>query len=207
MVYGFHFIIALVVALTLRKVADRTRWANFADDRLMGRIAGVAVDVGAVCAIAAVRPDRVESVLTPVVVLGLVGVTMTVVVCLWLARRIFPTRPLSHSLVLFGAMTGTLPTGLALLRLTDPDLSGPAARNMVAGASLSVVFAIPVLLVLLPMPIAGWPESFPLRTWQTVGGLSIYVLMLGGVWWLVGPLRFLGPVFSLWPERPDDQAA
>jgi ESS family glutamate:Na+ symporter len=202
MIYGFHFIIALLVALVIRKVAEQTPWANFTNDRLMGRVAGIAVDLGAVCAIAAVRPDRIGSALVPVVVLALVGVAVTVVVCAWLARRIFPDHPLSHSLVLFGAMTGTLPTGLALLRLTDPDLSGPAARNMVAGASLSVLFAAPVLLVLLPMPVAGWPESFPLRSWQTVGGLSAYVVVLASVWWLVGPLKILRPLVSPWPDRP-----
>ncbi len=205
MIYGFHFIIALLVAMVVRQVANRTPWADFADDRLMGRVAGLAVDIGAVCAIAAVRPDRIGSAVVPVLVLAAVGVAVTVWVCMWLARRIFPDQPLSHSLVLFGAMTGTLPTGLALLRLTDPDLSGPAARHMVAGASLSVLFAAPVLLVLLPMPVAGWPETFPLRTWQTVAGLSAYAVVLLGVWWVIGPLRFLRPLFSPWPDRPAEE--
>ena len=139
--------------------------------------------------------------MVPVLVLAAVGVVATVGICLWLARRIFPIHPLSHSLVLFGAMTGSLPTGLALLRLTDPELRGPAARNVIAGASLSVLFAAPVLLVLLPMPVSGWPESFPARVWQTVGGMTAYIVVLGVFWWLVGPLRFLRPFRSLWPDR------
>jgi len=206
MIYGFHFIIALIVAMVIRQVANRTRFADFADDRLMGRVAGLAVDLGAVCAIAAVRPDRIGDAMTPVVVLAVIGVAVTVLACIWLARRIFPNQPLSHSLVLFGAMTGTLPTGLALLRLTDPDLRGPAARNMVAGASLAVLFAAPVLLVLLPHPVAGWPESFPGSSWETVAGLSAYVVVLMGVWWLIGPLKFLRPLLSPWPKRPEDTA-
>jgi ESS family glutamate:Na+ symporter len=206
-IYGFHFLIALLLAVVIRAVADRTRWADFTDDRLMSRLAGIAVDVGAVCAIAAVRPDRLGDVMVPVLVLALVGVATTVMVCVWLARRVFPDRPLSHALVLFGTMTGTLPTGLALLRLTDPDLQGPAARNMVAGVSLSVVFAAPVLLVLLPWPVAGWPESYPLRTWQTLGGLTAYVGVLVFIWWLIGPLKFTRPLWGPWPERPADESA
>lgn len=202
-IYGFHFLIALLLAMLIRAGANRTPWANFTDDRLMGRVAGIAVDVGAVCAIAAVRPDRLGDVLTPVLVLAIVAVATTVLVCIWLARRVFPDRPLSHALVLFGAMTGTLPTGLALLRLTDPDLEGPAARNMVAGVSLSVVFAAPVLLVLLPHPVAGWPGTFPLSTWETVGGLSAYVCFLVFLWWLVGPLKFLQPLWSPWPKSDE----
>jgi ESS family glutamate:Na+ symporter len=205
MIYGFHFIIAIIVALLLRQVANRTRWSDFADDRLMGRVAGVAVDLGAVCAIAAVRPDRVGEALTPVVVLAIVSVAVTAAICIWLARRIFPNQPLSHSLVLFGAMTGTMPTGLALLRLTDPNLRGPAARNVVAGASLAVVFAAPVLLVLLPYPVVGWPESFPMSSWMTIGGLGLYVVVLTAFWWFIGPLKLLRPLGSLWPDRTADE--
>lgn len=199
--FGFHYLIALLIAMGLRAVANRTRYADFADDALMGRIAGLAVDVGAVCAIAAVRPDRIGSAIVPVLVLALAGVVATIVICLWLAKRVFPSQPFSHALVLFGTMTGTLPTGLALLRLSDPDLNGPAARNMVMGVTLSIAVAAPVLLVLLPMPVAGWPESFPVRTWMAMGGMAVYAVLVLVLWRYLGPLRFLSPLWSPWPKR------
>lgn len=201
--FGFHYLLALLVAMGARTIANRTRWSNFVDDRLMGRVAGIAVDLGAVCAISAVRPDRVGDAMVPILVLGIVGVVATIAVTIWLSRRAFPEKPFSHALVLFGTMTGTLPTGLALLRLADPHLEGPAARNMVLGVTGSIAIAAPVLLVLLPMPVTGWPESHPNQSWMTIGGLLAYAVVLLVLWRVFGPLRALQPLWSPWPHRPD----
>lgn len=201
MLWGFHYLFGLVLALSARSLIRRFARQDFVDDRLLARVSGLAVDLTAAGAIAAVRLDAVDSQLVPIVVLATLGVIMTGGGCLWLARRAWPRNSFDHALVMFGTMTGTLPTGLALLRLSDPELEGHTARNMVAGVTGATALAAPLLLVILPMPVMGWPESFPGAVWKALALVFAYTAFLVVVWNRIGALRFDGPLFSLWPRR------
>ena len=68
--------------------------------------------------------------------------------------------------------TGTLPTGLALLRILDPDLKGPVAGSTVLGATFAFLLAIPLLIVVMPVPVSGWPETFPGNTLIAIGTVA-----------------------------------
>lgn len=201
MVWGFHFLLAIIFATSVRGALRVLRWDGATDDELLARLAGVAVDLTAAAAIAAIQVEQVAAFVGPIVALVVPGALATLLSCLWLAKRAFPERPFSHALVMFGTMTGTLPTGMTLLRLEDPDLRGPAARSMIVGVALSIVPAAPLLLKLLPMPVLGWPASFPSAVWTTVGLLSAYLVVLGIAWRLLGPLRMVGSPWALWPRE------
>jgi ESS family glutamate:Na+ symporter len=190
MLFGFHWIIGLLLALALR-FALGARLRGVVDGRLMGATAGVAVDFGAAAAIAAVQVGAVGALLGPAIAVSLLGALVTGLGCVWLAKRLFPVQPFEHALVLFGALTGTLPTGLALLRILDPKLESPAARNAILGASGSVALAAPIFLVMVPWAVV-------IRPGDALGaagmGIAWAALMVGlGVWW--GDLR-------LRPEAP-----
>jgi len=202
MLWGFHYLVGLLAANAARVGAQRLGLGAHLRPDLLRRVAGLGVDVGAIAAIAAVRVDRLEGLGLPIAVLAVLGLAMTVAVCVWLGKRAFPERPFEHTLALFGTMTGTLPTGLALLRLIDPELKGPAARNMVSGITGATAFGAPILLVIMPMPVVGWPETFPGRTWATVGLCLAYSAVLVGLWWRSGALRLRGPLGALWPVDP-----
>ena len=98
-------------------------------------------------------------------------------------------------------MTGTLPTGMTLLRLADPGLRGLAARNIVVGVGLSVVPAAPLIVKVIQLPVEGWPETFPTAVWQTMGILVLYMIVLGAIWRWFGPLRSVGRATQLWPSK------
>ncbi len=72
---------------------------------------------------------------------------------------------------------------------------------MIVGVALSIVPAAPLLLKLLPMPVFGWPESFPSAVWTTVALLIAYMGLLAVLWRLLGPLRMVGSPFTLWPSE------
>lgn len=201
MIWGFHFLFAIIYATVVRGSLRLLKWEGATDDALLARLAGVAVDLTAAGAIAAIQVEQVAAFIGPIMALVVPGALATLLSCLWLAKRAFPERPFSHALVMFGTMTGTLPTGMTLLRLEDPDLRGPAARSMVVGVALSIVPAAPLLLKLLPMPVFGWPESFPSAVWTTVALLIAYMGLLAVLWRLFGPLRMVGSPFTLWPQQ------
>ncbi len=201
MIWGFHFLVGLVVALLARALLGRLGGGQVG--RLQTeRVGGLAVDLTAAAAVAAVQLDKLGGDLVPALVLSALGALGTAAACVWIARRAFGHAPLAHTLVLFGSLTGTLPTGLALLRLVDPRLEGPAARNTITGITGATVLGAPILLVILPSPTNGWPESYPGAVWSTLGLIAAYGCLLAIGWYRSGALRLLRPLGSPWPEAP-----
>jgi ESS family glutamate:Na+ symporter len=196
--WGFHFLIALGVAVLTRRVLERTSVKDGIRDQTLDRLAGVVVDFTACAAVAAVRVDLLAQYWLPLLTMTIAGASVTVGVCLWLARRGFHDHPFEEVLVMFGAMTGTLPTGLTLLRLADPEMKTPVARNYVMGAGASVLPAI-ALLGMLPL-IVTQPDQQPM--WLAI--LGTYTLVLALLWWKFGGLRLTRPLLQLWPKRPED---
>jgi ESS family glutamate:Na+ symporter len=206
MVWGFHFLIGVGLALALRTIV--TRIGSGAGlplhDGLLGRTSSVMVDVVTCSALAAVQIGVLKTHLIPILVITTVGGGLTLFVTIWLARRAFPESPFEHGVVLFGLATGTLPMGLALLRQVDPKLEGPAPASAVLGAVGALVLSAPLLLVVLPIPVGAWPDGFPGAVWLTTGILLLYLSLLLLGWWKLGNLQFTKPMAQLWPPSKDD---
>jgi glutamate:Na+ symporter, ESS family len=200
--WGFHFLIATGLALAVRPVAVRLPGGNPLDDDLLARISSVLVDVATCAALAAVSVLVLGEHLLPILLISTVGGLTTLLVVVWVARRAFPTAPFGHAVVTFGSLTGTATTGMALLRMLDPELSGPAARNYVRAIPLAVVLGLP-LFILMPIAVLGFPASYPGKPLLVLGVLCGYALILLLAWRLLAPLRF-GKARSWWRLWPED---
>ena len=198
MLYGFHFLIATGFALALRPLAARVPGGTPLDNDLLARISSTIVDVATAAALAAVSVVILGAYLWPVLLLSTVGGAVTAVVCLWLARRAFPARPFAHAVVAFGALTGTATTGLALLRMLDPQLEGPAARNYVLAVPAAAGLGLPLFL-LMPMAVLDYPASYPGKLVLVLGVLVAYLVVLVLAWRMLAPLRVSRPLSALWP--------
>ncbi len=208
MVWGFHFVVAMLLAIGARKLlVDVAGRHDVLDDGLLTRIAGAVVDIATVCALGAVRLDIAAEHAVPIVLITSLGTLFTALVCIWAARRAFPHDPFGHLLALFGTATGTLPTGLALLRAHDPELTGPAASNMVLGSAASIPLAAPLYMVLLPYAALGQgPDQAP-HAWLGLLLLVVSVVALVLLWRLWGGMRPASPWWALWPQPREDEAS
>ena len=197
-VYGFHFVLAGLLALATRKVLGRLGRGDVLDTPLLSRLAALVVDGVTVSAIAAVQLEVVLRWWGVVLVLAVTAGATTAAICVWVARRAFAERPFDYALVLFGTATGTLATGLALLRVIDPELKGPVASGAVLGAAASVPASIPLVLM-LQVPVSGWPSTAPTALGLTAAGMVLYGGMLVVLWVRWGHLRWLRPLHRFWP--------
>ena len=198
--WGFHFLFALGLGVMVRIVMQRSGHASSVHNPTLNRIAGLVVDITACAAVSAIRLDLLAKYWEILVIMAFLGALITAIICLWLAKRAFIYRPFEEILVMFGALTGTLPTGLTLLRLADPKMSSSVAPSYVMGSGASVLPAV-VLLGLLPTVVAH-PDK--LLMW--IGILSGYAFVLVALWWKIGGLRFIGPWNRIWPETNPTQA-
>ena len=74
----------------------------------------------------------------PILAVTLTGGLVTLIACVWLARRGFADAPFEQAVLWFGMSTGTLPVGLALLRMIDPEMRSPAPSSAVYGSGLAI---------------------------------------------------------------------
>lgn len=198
--WGFHFLVGSSLAIALRKLVDRGHIRIPLHDGLLGRIAVTAIDFTTAAALSAIVLDALGDVIVPILVMSSIGGLVTLVVCLWLAKRAFPEAPFSHALLLYGTATGTVPTGLALLRIVDPELRGPVARSTVIAATAAVPIGMPLFLGVIPLSVSRWGAGFWPAVTLSLAVLAVYTVVLTWIWRRTGPLRFTRPWTTLWPD-------
>ena len=198
MLWGFHFLIAMAIGLSTRAVVGRFTPGLLRRGEL-GRIATVTVSFSTCAAIAAVQLSVLRGVWVPILLITSVGGGVTLLSAIWLAKRVFPEEPFEHGLVMFGAATGTLHTGLALLQTLDPELRGSAPNSAVVGSGGAFILAAPLLLFVVPFTVAGWPDAFVGRSTAAIGVLVVYLALLLAGWRMLGALRPFQPT-ALWPD-------
>ena len=202
MIWGFHFMVGALLSIGLRAALNAGSIAHPFNDALLGRVASFTVDLATVAALTAVQLAVLRANWLPIAVLTTLGGVATVFACLWIGRRGFPEAGFEHAVVWFGMSTGTLPMGLALLRIVDPELRSPAPVSVVLGSSMAIVPLIPLVLVVQPATIALFGTY---GVWATVGGLLTSLLFLAVT--LVVWVNFAGFQWRLrggvWPaEEP-----
>ncbi len=201
MIWGFHFMIGALLAMAVRPLFSRLPGESPLDDVLLGRLAGLTVDVSTCAALAAVQLSVLAANWLPIALVTTVGGLATLVACVWFSVRAFPDSPFEHCVIWFGSATGTLPMGLALLRIIDPELRSPAPASVVLGSAGAVVGVAPILLLIHPIPIAGWGDGYPMGGWLGLGAAVVYLVVTVGLWAWFGGLKITGKSWVEWASR------
>lgn len=150
--YGFNFLLGVLMATVLKWVLDMLRrigWVKkeYVNPFLMNRMGGFFFDLMIVAGIAAIRLEYIIQYWHILLILGVVGALITYWYNHFVARKLFPRYAEQQFMAMYGMLTGTASTGMILLREIDPEYKTPVADNMVYQNLPAIVFGFPMMIL------------------------------------------------------------
>ncbi len=184
--WGFNFIIGSAVAILVRVCFKQGQKKNiikkqYQNNYLLNRMSGFFFDIMIVAGIASIEIEDLKGLFVPFILICAAGAVVT---WFWLAavcKKVYGSYYYEGLLSMFGMMTGTIGSGVLLLREIDPNYETPAANNLILGSSFGILFGAP-MLVLIGIAKEGLGKAL-----MTVGILLIYLAILIAVILLVKP--------------------
>ena len=180
--WGFFFIFGLGIALGVRWLMEKFGIGHLIDPGIQRRITGWSVDFLIVSTVMAIKLTIVWQYILPISAISLVSGVLTTLVVVYLGKRIWSYN-FERTIAIYGAVTGTVSSGLLLLRIADPDFETPVAIDI----ALMNVFSIPSIgfyLVLVNGPL-WW-------NWQIGTTLLVFLALMILALGLIRILKFWG---------------
>ena len=191
--WGFHFVVGVLFAFLLRGIYNKIRKPEkyeieYLNDFLLQRIGGGAFDYMVAASIAAISVQIIGEYLIPILILTTVGGFLTAGYSIWISKRIYSKAVLEHIVGMFGTHTGTLSTGIALLREVDPGFESGTAEDLVVGSGLALFLGIPLLMI-INLPVLGYTLEQPIYYVLAFLALGIYLGILYVFWFRKARIR------------------
>lgn len=195
--WGISYIFAALMGIIVKTILSAAKVEHTIDNRTMTRISGLAVDLMVAASIGAISIPVVQRYLGPIVALSILGGLSAFLVIPWFCSRIFTDHQFHRTMMIFGVSTGTLPTGLALLRVLDPEFETPVASDYMYASGLTFLMAIPFILA-INLPVYAHTTGDMLYFWLAVAVAVGYILfsLLGFVF--VAKKRAITRVSEVW---------
>ncbi len=152
MLWGFNFIIGSAIAMLLRSLLGSAEKRGiiklrYQNNYLLNRLSGFFFDLMIVAGIACINPEELSGLWLPFVLMAVAGGIVTWLYLRRISRAIYPDYYHEGLISMYGMMTGTIGSGVLLLREIDPEFRTPAANNLVVGSSYAILFGAPLLIL------------------------------------------------------------
>ncbi|MBQ4000832.1 MAG: sodium:glutamate symporter, partial [Lachnospiraceae bacterium] len=178
LLWGFNFIIGAALAILVRFIFAKLRknkvmTTQYQNNYLLSRISGLAFDLMITAGIASIDFGDLSGLWIPFILLVILGAVFTFIHLRYVCKKVYGDYYYEGLVSMYGMMTGTISSGVLLLREIDPDLKTPAANNLVLGSSFGILLGAP-LLVLISLASRSYTMAL-----ISLGLLAVYyVLML-----------------------------
>ena len=174
--WGISFVFAALMAMVVKKIIQLFGIQHTFDNKALTRVAGFSVDLMVSAAIGAISLVVVVKYWVPILVMSVIAGAMIILTVPWFCSRIFRDHRFDRMIIIYGAVTGTMPTGLALLRVLDPDFETPVASDYMFSSAIIFAVCIPFILA-INLPAYSYTTGNPLYFWLALGVAVSYTLL------------------------------
>ncbi|MEA4912221.1 MAG: hypothetical protein VB092_06395 [Oscillospiraceae bacterium] len=183
--WGFNFMIGSLLAMALRSAFARLRKGKlmtrqYQNNYLLSRLSGLAFDIMIVAGIGSIDIGDLSGMWVPFILLTVTGAVVTFLHLRFTCKRVYKGYYHEGFVSMYGMMTGTISSGILLLRELDADLATPAANNLVAGSGFAIALGAPLLVLI------GMAPKSDAMTFLVLGLVVVYYVALMGVIFIRG---------------------
>lgn len=180
LLWGFNFMIGSGLAIALRVIlkklyASKIVTRQYQNNYLLSRISGLAFDIMIVAGIGSIEISDLSGLWLPFILMSLAGAIVTLIHLQIVCKKVYKDYYYEGMLSMYGMMTGTISSGVLLLREIDPDMETPASNNLVIGSSFAILLAVPLLV------LVGLAPKSTAMTFIVLVLLALYYLILLGI--------------------------
>ena len=197
--WGIAFIFCALTAMGIRRLAGFAGIDHTFDTGSLTRLAGLTIDLMVAASLGAISIVVVRAYWLPIAAMSLIAGVLAFILIPWVGSRMFPDNKFGRTIIVYGAATGTLATGLALLRVIDPDFETPVAGDYMPASAIVFVFAIPLILQ-IHLPAYAYRDGKPGLYWLSIGICLLYVLLTGLAYILLAKKKAFRKARKLWLE-------
>jgi len=177
LLWGFNFIIGAMIAMLFRSamfLLRKNKWMThqYQNNYLLSRISGFFFDLMIIAGIASIDIKVLETLWLPFVLMAVTGAVLTFFYLRYVCKWLYPDYYFEGLLSMYGMMTGTISSGVLLLREVDPLFRTRASTNLLVGSGFAVLLGAPMLL-----QVGIAPNSTEM-TWLTMGLLVVYMALM-----------------------------
>lgn len=185
LLWGFQFLFGTLIAMIVRKIMNLLQKkkiirTDYADNYLLQRISAISFDVMITASVCAVSIAVLSEYIVPLLIITSIGGIFTMIYSAKMAKWMYGEEKMEHAVGLYGMWTGTIITGMALLKEVDPKGRTSVPESLVLGSGFAVVIGIPLMMI-LNIPITAYVEDKPWLYIVTFAVFAVYsaVCLLG----------------------------
>ena len=177
LIWGFNFIIGAALAMLVRVLLQRGRKTGvilrqYQNNYLLNRISGFFFDIMIVAGIGSINLEDIRGLWVPFLLMAVGGGVVTWIHLSIVCKKVYKDYYYEGLISMYGMLTGTISSGVLLLREIDPDLATPAANNLITGSSFGIILGAPVLI------LVGIAPRSDAMCWLVLGLAALYLAIL-----------------------------
>ncbi len=180
----FSFLFCLPVGMIVRSVLNRTSAGHLFDMGCHTRLLNILVDLMALAALAGITIHVLREWWVAMVILS-IGISIVTAVFYWWVCRKLTHFAGERFLALLGTGTGTVTSGLVLVRMLDPTFQSPVPLEIGLCAIPMLIVSLPLMPITMPLTFAQVFGTGPLWHYAAAAagmGLLFFILLKLPIW-------------------------
>lgn len=179
--WGLNFIFSSLIAILVRKFITKLGFGNSIEKAMCSRITGFSIDLTIAASLGAISLVAISNYLVEIALIIILGIFIATKLLTKYCENVFTNNWFKRMLVLFGCATGTLPTGLTLLRIVEPKLDSPVVTDYMYSAAIVFPIMIPLILC----------ANLPALAATSGNMLYFYIALVVALGYLIASLLYL----------------